>query len=848
MIATCPQSKTLHQYSLGKLSDHESDELTDHLRDCHQCQQRLAESEGSEDTFLGQLRDSTVNHAFQDEADCQIAMARALGALAETAEIERSDDPLIPRLIGEYEIVRRIGQGGMGSVYLAQHTKLNRTVAVKVLAAHRLSDPRMHDRFETEMRVIGSLNHPNIVVAHDAREVDGVAMLVTEWIDGLDLREILHRLGPLSVANASAVVCELTKALRYADEQGLVHRDMKPSNVMINRTGETKLLDLGLARLCDVEDDEREATATGQAIGTADYVSPEQVNDARSVDGQADVYGLGCTLFKLLTGRAPFEDAEHATAFSKMTAHVSDNPPSLRSIRREFPTSIVTLVARMLAKSPQERPSLHDVQKVLASHVGDADLVAMMEEAVAAGPRPAGSKSVVSASPETKPFWKKEIPLAAAIAIGFFGLLIGLFAGVTLTIRHADGTSSEFELPDNTKKVVVGSDGDVDVTLREANGGKATTASNGDASLSDAARFSGVWRVERTSRRGVDQDIPPGEATIAFHAPLFAIMGRDEPVVGTLVIDEKTQSLELTERTGQKSTKHAIYRFLDDQRLSILLNESPEGQRPDSFANPDSASLLTLSKVTVPENGFDQMQFLRNPGSKNLLAAALLLKSWKGAGQIDDTAISQMLSQVDAIRRAQKATNQVGSFNNLKHLGIAFHNYHDVYRRFPASASTRSGSGEKGQEQPPYSWRVAILPFVECLDLYEQYRFDEPWDSEANKKLLDKMPAVFRSPDAPKNSKVTSYVGFTGVNTVLGDSVGVSIREILDGTSNTILLVEAETDIPWTKPDDMAVTDDPITIKGPVLMTDGSVQRMPNQTSEILRGLIIHNDGAYLRR
>ena len=212
----------------------------------------------------------------------------------------------------------------MGSVFLARHTKLGREVALKVLASHRLADKRMRERFEAEMRAVGRLSHPHIVTAHDAREVDGTAVLVTEYIDGLDLGQLVARTGPLEIADACEIIRTVAVALQYTSGQGFVHRDVKPSNIMLSWSGDVKLLDLGLARLQDDRHKEVEITGTGQAMGTADYVAPEQVADSRSVDVRADIYSLGCTLFKILTGRAPFADLQHTTAFAKMTAHVVD--------------------------------------------------------------------------------------------------------------------------------------------------------------------------------------------------------------------------------------------------------------------------------------------------------------------------------------------------------------------------------------------------------------------------------------------------------------------------------------------------------------------------------------------
>ncbi|MCA9178197.1 MAG: hypothetical protein KDB14_27220, partial [Planctomycetales bacterium] len=168
MLDTCPTAQQLQDLTLGRLSDRDSDQLFQHVDHCEECHDRLNE-QAIEDTFVEALRDGTVEESFSAEPQMRLAMAKALGALA-VAEDALTEE--LPSAIGEYEVLRCLGRGGMGAVYLARHTKLNRSVALKVLAGHRKLDPRMHDRFQAEMRAAGRLSHPNIVAAHDAREVD----------------------------------------------------------------------------------------------------------------------------------------------------------------------------------------------------------------------------------------------------------------------------------------------------------------------------------------------------------------------------------------------------------------------------------------------------------------------------------------------------------------------------------------------------------------------------------------------------------------------------------------------------------------------------------------------------
>ena len=269
-------------------------------------------------------------------------------------------------MLGEYQVLEELGHGGMGRVYRALHTKLDRVVAVKVLDRGRLDDPQAIARFEREMRAVGRLVHRNIVQAHDAREIEGTPVLIMEFVDGLDVAEIVRRLGPLPVAEACELVRQTALALQCAHEGGLVHRDVKPSNVMLARSGEVKLLDLGLARFHAEASGgtgvppvfvSEEMTGTGQAMGTADYMAPEQTADSRGVDIRADIYSLGATLYKLLSGKAPFSGPDFQGAREKMAAHCREPVPPIRQLRPEVPAGLAAVLDRMLAKDPEARYS-----------------------------------------------------------------------------------------------------------------------------------------------------------------------------------------------------------------------------------------------------------------------------------------------------------------------------------------------------------------------------------------------------------------------------------------------------------------------------------------------------------
>ncbi len=257
--------------------------------------------------------------------------------------------------LGEYQLFALLGEGGMGRVYTARHTRLDRIVALKVLSKARTADPRSLARFEREMKAVGRLSHPNIVQAYDARDINGVPVLVMEYVDGVDLGELVRRAGTLSVADACEVIRQAALGLQYAHEHGLVHRDIKPSNLMLTRLGQVKILDLGLALLAGDQPPAGDLTSTGHAVGTADYMAPEQIGDSHGVDIRADIYSLGCTLYQFLAGRAPFRGAQYENTWEKMLGHVRDEAPPLRRWRADVPSALAAVVGRMMAKSPAAR-------------------------------------------------------------------------------------------------------------------------------------------------------------------------------------------------------------------------------------------------------------------------------------------------------------------------------------------------------------------------------------------------------------------------------------------------------------------------------------------------------------
>lgn len=278
----------------------------------------------------------------------------------------------------KYRLLERLGAGGMGAVYLAEHVHMGRRVALKVLPIAQAEDAASLGRFYREARAVARLDHPNIVRAHDIDKDGKLHFLVLEFVDGCNLHEFVKRNGTLPPQRAAHYIRQAALGLQHAHEAGLVHRDIKPGNLLLDRQGVVKLLDLGLARFFD---DDHGTFAKehdhGYVIGTADYLAPEQTLDSR-VDIRADIYSLGGTLYYLLVGKSPFQEGSHA---QKMIWHQVRQPKPIRSFRPDVPEELAAVVERMMEKEPERRHQApNEVAEALAPLIGSADPVPTLEE------------------------------------------------------------------------------------------------------------------------------------------------------------------------------------------------------------------------------------------------------------------------------------------------------------------------------------------------------------------------------------------------------------------------------------------------------------------------------------
>src|SRR5262245_23688104 len=283
----------------------------------------------------------------------KLVAAGKLTPFQAAAVLERRFEGLV---IGNYEVLERLGQGGMGTVYKARHRRMRRVVAIKILSRNRTDYGRFIKRFQREVEAVARLNHPNIVMAHDADEAEVGHFLVMEFVDGRDLASEVREHGRFPIRQAVGCVVQAAWALEYAHGQGVIHRDIKPANLLRDAGGVVKVADLGLARFDEaVGPPPEEASALTQAgtiMGTVDYMSPEQALGAANIDHRTDIYSLACTLHFLLLGKPPYQGP---TAMATLLKHRDAPIPSLTAARPEIPAELDAVFRRMMAKAPADR-------------------------------------------------------------------------------------------------------------------------------------------------------------------------------------------------------------------------------------------------------------------------------------------------------------------------------------------------------------------------------------------------------------------------------------------------------------------------------------------------------------
>ena len=345
--ATHPSVEELTAFVAGQLPESRAGDVERHIDDCDPCSQTLV-SLSSEDTFVELLKQAGSVPETSTMGMRQSEFAGEIDVLANLSEHPR------------YEIAELIARGGMGEVYKAKHRVMDRTVALKVIKSKLMQNVEVVERFHREVKTAAHLSHPNIVTAYDAEQANGVHFLVMEHVEGTNLAELVKRDGPLDVAQACDYARQVAAGLQHAHEQRMIHRDIKPHNLMLTNDGTVKILDFGLAALSSktiAEHDGDNAadsslTRAGNVMGTPDFISPEQAVDAHQADIRSDIYGLGATLYYLISGQPPFSTGG---VKERLKDHRETKPVPVDRIRDDVPQDVADLIDRMLEKDPADR-------------------------------------------------------------------------------------------------------------------------------------------------------------------------------------------------------------------------------------------------------------------------------------------------------------------------------------------------------------------------------------------------------------------------------------------------------------------------------------------------------------
>lgn len=370
-------------------------------------------------------------------------------------------------MLGKYRLIDLLGKGGMGTVFLAEHVTMNRRVALKIVPRGLENNPAAMERFMAEARAIATVDHPNIVQAYSVDNESDRYFIVMEYVDGRDLERIVTEDGPLDYARAADYIRQAAEGLAHAHGRGMIHCDIKPSNLLVNSQGVVKILDLGLARLSGEDEDEKPAKGNDHVLGTVDYMAPEQGLNAKTFDHRADLYSLGCTLYFLLVAHPPFPEG---TLAQRIVKHQSQSPASIIEKRPDAPPQLVRICRKMMAKDPKDRyQSAEDVVRALSELNLEQNIkravpldqiateetpgvdsvnVATLESAVEAAPQMGVATKPVLLAKRAKP--RRPVNLAPLVMWGVIGLVAALIVtGVVavMLLKKTVSADSDSERP-----------------------------------------------------------------------------------------------------------------------------------------------------------------------------------------------------------------------------------------------------------------------------------------------------------------------------------------------------------------------------------------------------------------
>jgi len=624
-LAAHPSRDELSAYSLGQLPEERAVAIDNHISQCEPCCETIV-GLASEDTFAGLLRETG-------------RLPTDLTADQDSVSSESSSNPNdVPPPLAEhprYEVLCLIGKGGMGDVYKARHRKMERTVALKVINRGLVRKAEAIDRFHREVKAAAQLSHPNIVTSHDADQAGGYHFMVMEFVDGVDLSQTVKDRGALPVAEACDYVRQAAIGLQHAHHRGMVHRDIKPHNLMVTKDGKVKILDFGLASFApeaiadaDTNEARGDLTMAGAIMGTPDFISPEQADDARTADIRSDIYSLGATLYFLLSAQPPFAEG---SVMHKLKSHAQSDPEPLSTVRLDVPAALADVIKKMMAKDPDERfQTPEDLAESLKPFSQSAEPRGIVEPATQTERRR----------------WKPTTLLLTAVAVLF---VAAFFAGITYFLQTDHGVV-RVEVTDPSLAVTIN---DQTITMKDKDG-KVLTIRPGKQTLivrkdgGDMEFETDRFQVRRGDEVAFKVEILQGEIVVRKDGERFHSEAMSDDIDARRIVDRMVKAYAECKTYRDSGVIKSRFKNTVSPAFTVEYSFTTAYVRPDRFRfeikDDDANSLLIAANGQNIQTWWDVEPGIQNPESVEIAMAQALGFTGGDVGRIPAMLMPQELA------------------------------------------------------------------------------------------------------------------------------------------------------------------------------------------------------------
>lgn len=829
-VTQCLRTSDIEALLAGIVPTSQCELWEEHFSFCERCRMAMASQVGNQEWWR-EAEQSLMKESTPDERDSVTNEADGRESIKELLKLlGPTDDPQMLGRIGSYEVLGVLGRGGMGVVFKAFDAPLNRFVAIKMLLPHLAASGAARKRFAREGQAVAAVVDDHVMAIHCVDEWQGVPYLVMTYSRGVSLQKRLSDKGPLEVREILRIGMQAAKGLAAAHAQGIVHRDIKPANIFLDQNVErVQLMDFGLARAVD----DASLTRSGTLAGTPQYMSPEQAR-AETVDHRSDLFSLGSVVYAMCTGHAPFR-AE--SSYSVLRLITDKEPRPIREINSEIPEWICAIINKLMAKQASDRfASAQEVAKLL-------------EDCLAHVQQPTANELPGTLMKPRLPRPGSTRPIGLMQRFKRLSVRVWLLAGISVTAI----TLMAMMLQDNGP-LRSGPGGSGPLTVPKSSSSNSNALYNNEATgTSDCAVVMVMHPAELPKGNTIQHTAATKTIGLLTATDYCGILLYGSGKSGTNWLwGDETGLRQLGENR--------------DEWLSAIA-ESRAGDFP-SLEPAFSMALDALQKV----NAKQKLMIVFTDGDP-LFVDATLIDRFRDAGikvsvihvdihltkerpllkRLADAtggtyhyALESQASVAEMLFVREVQSLRSNSSAALQRIGVAFHMVHDKAGSFPGSRM-RHLDRQNNEFEHPYSWRVAILPYIGQQQLFDKYRFDEPWDSDNNAALLKEMPDFYRSPHAPGDQHPgnSNMLGFATERGGLGLKGGEAMSSFTDGTSNTILIVETARSVPWTKPEDLTESRIQPIVGQPLrfVLADGSVAEMNPIDADKLEKMITRNGG-----